>query len=155
MQGIVGETDVPLWPRIIPLDALGRRLDRSDFYTIGQIQVEQPPYTHARLAAAASLRDTIISVEYVDTTGIFAGHEITIDHATKGPRAYRVVSSYEDEGVQKLLINPPLREGAALNADVTIDRPKCRMRLATETEGELMFTTSPRELITVNFVEAF
>lgn len=156
MQGVLGETEVPAWARIMPFDRDGQKLSRVDAVDINangsafdNTGLEQTEITHARLKNAAALRDTVIQVEYVNTTGIRPGHRIGL-----GDRCYDVIGSYGDtDGETTLQIAPPLRSDHPANERVILDRPKCLMRFETETEGRAPFTVSPVNVVTVNFRE--
>lgn len=157
MQGTLGETNVPAWSRIIPFDQNGGAMSRTDAVSVGATSIAdnaglgQTAITHATLKDAASLRDTVIQVEYADTTGIRPGHCIGI-----GDRFHEVVYSYGDtEGETTLQISPPLREDYAADTRVILDRPQCKMRFADEQQGVLPYNTRPMQTVTVEFVEVY
>lgn len=150
MQGGIGETLVPLWPRIRPKDRDGQELPRDDFTRLGQVQIEVPQEVHVRTRGDADIGDTIIGATYPNTTGVFPGHTVQI-----GNHAYVVVNSYLDQNdVQRLQIDPPLREAIPLGSTVVVDRPKCLMTVDSGQDISLPHTLSPVEIITVNFIEA-
>jgi hypothetical protein len=157
MQGVLGETNVPAWSRILPFDQNGRALSRTGAVGVGGTSLAdntglaQSPLTHATLKNAAALRDTIIQVEYLNTTGIRPGHKIGI-----GDRVYDVVYSYGDTGGETTLqIMPPLRAACSVGARIVLDIPVCRMRFETDGEGVLPFTIATRDLVAVNFREVY
>lgn len=151
MGGVVGETLVPAWSRVMPKDGQGRDVSRQDFVKIGKVTVAQTQIEHAALSSFATNRDTRVRVSYSDTMGIFAGHRIGI-----GEGFYEVLASYSAGNDNYFLqIFPPLRGGKLNGTPVIIDRPVCRMRFDDGDAGQPGFDLSDVEFIDVKFREAY
>lgn len=137
MQGRLGTTLVPVNTRFRPKDRNGRELsfintaNLADAQTWEHFGLENTQVNRIRLAAAAPLRATQLSLTLLDTTGLRPGQFFSI-----GERLHRVVSHWEPAaGAHRIMIEPPLRAAASANTVLEIDRPVCRMRFASEMDG--------------------
>ncbi len=155
MQGTLGETLVPAWSRYMPRDANGRELSRKDAVSVPPLGFGdntgfgQTDTIHAKLEVSEALRDGSIRVRLVDTTGIRPGHRIGI-----GERCHDVLSGSDlGDGTVRLRIQPLLRQAYPENERVILDRPVCRMRFDTESEGVVTFDTQPVQFVTASFRE--
>lgn len=157
MQGVLGETLVPVWSRVLPLDGRFRPMVRRDPVYLGGVPFANgsglgvTPVARASLAADASVRDTVLTVNYLDTSGLRPGHRIGI-----GERLHEVmwVTNLTDT-TAKIRINPPLRAAHIEDELVILDGPVCRMKFASPDQGAIPNSgRSAAERVTVRFVEA-
>jgi hypothetical protein len=79
--------------------------------------------------AIVNLRGTSLAVVGVFTQPLIGGEWFTIEHPTKGARAYKVrsVEPGEVAGVTIVSFVPPLREAVAAGAEVDFATPRCVM----------------------------
>ncbi|MCF7700555.1 hypothetical protein [Loktanella sp. M215] len=155
MQGVLGETLVPAWSRVLPWDGQGRALSRTAAVSLpaegfgDDTGFGQTVIKHASLDVAAALRDGQIRVDYDNTNGLRPGHRIGI-----GERCHDVMSVV-DMGNDKahVRVQPLMRQAYPGGTYLVLDRPVCRMRFETEGEGILPYTTEFRQSVTVNFRE--
>lgn len=157
MQGVLGETLLPAYPRILPVDIKGRTLSRKEAVGIdhrglfdntglGQLDIK-----YAELSSDATFRDGFINVKYNDTTGIRVGHKIGL-----GDRLHEVLSTIDNgDGTHKVFVSPLLRSKYLAGERVIIDRPLCRVRFETDGEGIIPHNTTNAQSVTVNFREVF
>ncbi|MBU2359706.1 MAG: hypothetical protein KKB02_12365 [Alphaproteobacteria bacterium] len=155
MQGVLGETLVPAWSRVLPRDGKGRTLSRTAAVSVpadgfgdntgfGQTEIRR-----ARLELPGAVRDGQLRVGYIDTIGLRPGHRIGL-----GERCHEVLSvAGRTDGDVDVRIAPLLRTVYPATQNVILDRPVCRMRFETEGEGVLPYTTEFRQSVTVNFRE--
>jgi len=155
MRGTVGTTLVPCKSKYLPFDAVGRRLNGSRAVDFGSTSVwdttglAQSDLTHAELEADAALRDGYISVRYIDTQGLRPGHFLTI-----GENLHRVISASETAAdVAQVQIEPLLRAPFLAGERVVIDKPHCRMRFASTSEGVIDQTLTRINVVSARFVE--
>lgn len=156
MQGRIGTTLVPVPSRYRPKDRNGRHLpyrrqaDVAGAQTWEHFGFETAPRTLCRVASAAPLRATQIDIELPDTTGLRPGQYFSI-----GERLHQVQAHWQPEvGVHRIMFVPPLREAVVAKASIEIERPVCRMRMVTETEGLFEQLLDPLPVVTVQFAEA-
>ena len=156
MEGRVGTTLVPAHYRFRPLDRDGHPLSFCDVANIAGAQT----WTHfgfantdiirAAVAAAAPLRATQIDLKYYDTTGLRPGQYFSI-----GDRLHRVQVAWKPDSLtDRIIFQPPLRRAVGVNAIVEIEKPVCRMRMTTETEGVFDQSLDVLPVVTTTFQEA-
>lgn len=150
MQGRLGTTLVPARSRFRPKDRNGRALpfcstaDLVGGQTWEHFGFQNGDANRVVLAAAAPLRATELSVNLNDSTGLRPGQFFSI-----GERLHRVQLHWQPSGGHRVKIEPPLREAASAGARLEIERPVCRMRCMSETEG--LFDQSLAVLPSVSF----
>lgn len=156
MQGRIGTTLVPVLSKFRPKDRNGRELsfcdtaDLSDAQTWEHFGFENTNLNRITLASAAPLRATQLSLSIFDTTGIRPGQFFSI-----GERLHRVQSHWEPSaGAHRVLIEPPLRAAAGAGTRLEIEKPVCRMRMVTETEGLFDQALDNMPQVSINFREA-
>ena len=156
MEGRVGTTLVPAHYRFRPRDRDGHPLAFCDVADIADAQTwehfgfSNTDIDRVTVAAGAPLRATQIDVTLGDTTGLRPGQKLSI-----GERLYRVQAHWQpNDTVHRLMIQPPLRQAVAAGARVEIEKPICRMRMTTETEGLFDQSLAVLPSVTVNFQEA-
>lgn len=156
MEGRVGTTLVPAHYRWRPRDRDGHPLafcdvaDLADAQTWEHFGFDNTDIRRVSVAASAPLRATQIDVTLGDTTGLRPGQKLSI-----GERLYRVQAHWQpNDTVHRLMIQPPLRQAVAAGARVEIEKPVCRMRMTTETEGLFDQSLAVLPSVTVNFQEA-
>lgn len=95
-----------------------------------------PPVTlpAAALTSNAALNAGTVSFSQTAGAEIKAGMIFEIDHATRGKRAYRIVSidtetPLTDHTLYTVAIKPPLREASATSTALRFYRPRCLMQL--------------------------
>lgn len=155
MEGRIGTTLVPIITRFRPKDRDGHGITGCDTAGFSDAQtwehfgfVNEPTATMT-LVDPAPLRATVIRVVPGNTTGIRPGQFFSI-----GERLYRVQRHWQTEdGVTNLMIQPPLRQSFE-RATLILDRPVCKMRFASEEDGDLEQLMSRLSEVTCNFVEA-
>lgn len=156
MQGRIGTTLVPCRSRYRPKDRNGLPLP---FCNIGGIPGAQT-FEHFGfqntlanrivLASAATLRATELDLTLNDTTGLRPGQFFSI-----GERLHRVQHHWRPDGApNRVMIEPPLRAAVAAGTRLEIERPVCKMRMASETEGLFDQAMEIVPSTTVNFMEA-
>ena len=156
MEGRVGTTLVPAHYRWRPRDRDGHPLafcdvaDLADAQTWEHFGFDNTDIRRVSVAASAPLRATQIDVTLSDTTGLRPGQKLSI-----GERLYRVQAHWQpNDTVHRLMIQPPLRQAVAAGTRVEIEKPVCRMRMTTETEGLFDQSLAVLPSVTVNFQEA-
>lgn len=155
MQGRIGTTLVPARSRYRPKDRDGKPLPFCKIANIRDAQtwehfgLTNTPIARIRLAAAAALRATELSLDLVNSTGLRPGQFFSI-----GDRLHRVQHHWQPGNAHRVMIEPPLRAAAAEGARLEIERPVCRMRMTTETEGLFDQSLNVMPGVTVNFMEA-
>ena len=156
MEGRLGTTLVPVRSRFRPVDRDGHGMSFCDTATIAGAQTWEhfgfagTDVARVIVAAAAPLRATQIDVTLPNSTGLRPGQYFSI-----GERLHRVQSHWQPGGgVHRLMIQPPLRQAVSAGARVEIERPVCRMRMTTETEGLFDQSMDVLPTVTVNFQES-
>ena len=156
MEGRIGTTLVPAHYRWRPRDRDGHPLafcdvaDLADAQTWEHFGFDNTDIRRVSVAASAPLRATQIDVTLGDTTGLRPGQKLSI-----GERLYRVQAHWQpSDTVNRLMIQPPLRQAAAAGTRVEIEKPVCRMRMTTETEGLFDQSLAVLPSVTVNVQEA-
>ncbi|QFQ87313.1 hypothetical protein F8A10_07680 [Paracoccus kondratievae] len=156
MEGRVGTTLVPAHYRWRPRDRDGHPTAFCDIANLADAQTwehfgfENTDLTRITVAADASLRATQIDVTLHNSTGLRPGQKFSI-----GDRLYRVQAHWQPSPtVHRLMFQPPLRQAVTAGAAVEVDRPVCKMRMVTETEGLFDQSLSVLPSVTVNFQEA-
>lgn len=155
MQGRVGTTLVPMRYRYRPRDRDGHSLSFCDTGNIADAQTwehfgfENARITRVSVTSAAALRATEIGITLHDTTGLRPGQYFSI-----GERLHRVQSHWMQGAQHRIRFEPPLREAVAAGAHVEIERPVCKMRMVSETEGLFDQSLAVLPTLTCNFVEA-
>lgn len=155
MQGRLGTTLVPVHSRFRPMDRDGLPLPFCDTARLADAQTwehfgfENEDVPHITLAAAAPLRATEIGLTLPNSTGLRPGQFFSL-----GDRLHRVQHHWQDGTSHRVMIEPPLRAAVAAGARLEIERPVCRMRMTTETEGlfDQVMDVLPR--VTLSFAEA-
>ena len=155
MRGTVGTTVVPCRQRYLPFDGQARRMNGLGAVDFGGSSfpdtsgLGQSTTIHAELAAPASLRDGVISVRYLDTTGLRPGHYITI-----GENLHQVITAHETApDVYAIQIEPLIRQAYPALERVVLDRPHCRMRMLEPGQGVIGASISRVDRFSVRFVE--
>lgn len=156
MEGRVGTTLVPAHYRWRPRDRDGHPTafcdvaDLADAQTWEHFGFENTDINRVNVAANAALRATQIDVTLADSTGLRPGQKFSI-----GERLYRVQAHWQPNNtIHRLMIQPPLREAVTAGTRVEVDKPVCKMRMTTETEGLFDQSLSVLPSVTVNFQEA-
>lgn len=158
MEGRVGEVVLPTFDGYRPRDDQGHMLSGCHQASLdGLFFFEhwgfgQDEFTHAILAANASLGATQITVNVLDGQGPRPGHYFGI-----GERLYIAQQTWQDnpDGVTFIRFAPRLRAAATSGTRVILDRPVCRMRLASDDTGELTLEMRRWGQTTIEFVEAW
>ena len=158
MEGRVGEVLLPAFDGFRPRDAAGNMLSDVEQVPLGHLFLfehwgfGQDEFTHATLAANASLGATQISINVLDGQGPRPGHYFGI-----GERLYIAQQTWQDnpDGVTFIRFAPRLRAAATSGTRVILDRPVCRMRLASDDTGELTLEMRRWGQTTIEFVEAW
>jgi hypothetical protein len=102
-------------------------------------------------AAAASLRATRLTLTASPPgVGILGGEDFTIEHATKGPRLYRVMRV---DGAQ-IEVRPPLREAIPAGTVLDFANQRCVMKLAAPEGMTLEIDRNRIGRASPSFVEA-
>ena len=156
MEGRIGTTMVPAHYRFRPLDRDGHPLSFCDVADIAGAQTwehfgfSNTDITRAAVAADAPLRATQIDLTLGDTTGLRPGQYFSI-----GERLHRVQAHWQPTAdVHRLMIQPPLRAAVAAGTRVEIEKPVCKMRMTTESEGLFDQSLAVLPSVTLNFQEA-
>lgn len=156
MQGRVGTTLVPIASRFRPKDGDGLWLPYCQIggFAGHQTQthwgVNRTQVDRVVIASAAPLRAIEIDITLVDSTGIRPGQYFSI-----GERLHRVQAAWRPtDTTHRIMFEPPLREAVPAGAHVEIQRPVCRMRMVSETEGVMDQLLDRLPSVEVNFVEA-
>ena len=152
MEGGIGTTLVPVRLPYRPKGSGGGNAPVSTqpaFATFEHWSFVNETRAAITLREAAPLRSTDLDLTLSDSLGLRPGHGLTV-----GDRFYRVQRSWDDGA--KVRIQPPLREAAAAGAIIETDNPVCRMRFASEGEGETEYGLFAKfSRATVTFREAF
>jgi len=151
MEGGIGTTLVPVTLPYRPRNARGGRASVTEvpeFSTFEHWSFVNDARASIMVKTDAPLRATDIELTLTDSLGLRPGHSLSI-----GERFHRVQRSWDDGA--KIRIQPPLRAGAAAGSIVETDNPVCKMRFASEGEGEVDFSLSEIDRPTVKFREAF
>lgn len=100
------------------------------------------------------LRATTIVIDVTQGGDLQGGQYFSIDHATVGPRLYRIVD-VADDGMT-CTFRPPLREAITVSSTpLEFNHPACVMRLATTDAMDLTLQLRKYGNPTANFIEAF
>ncbi|WPZ24861.1 hypothetical protein UM399_11875 [Sulfitobacter pontiacus] len=151
MEGGIGTTLVPVFLPYRPKNTQGGPASVTGapaFSTFEHWSFVNEGRAAITLATAADLRATDLDLTLSDSLGLRPGHGLTL-----GDRFHRVQRSWEDGS--KVRVQPPLRQAAVAGAVVETDNPVCRMRFASEGDGEVDFMPNRVERATVTFREAF
>jgi len=151
MEGGIGTTLVPIGLPYRPVDQRGGRASvtgQPEFGTFEHWSFVSEARPAVVVKTDAPLRSTDLDLTLADSLGLRPGHGLSI-----GDRFHRVQRSWEDG--TKIRIQPPLRAAAPAGAIVETDNPVCKMRFASEDEGEVDFSLSEIDRPTVIFREAF
>lgn len=156
MEGRVGTTLVPAHYRFRPRDRDGHPLAFCDVADIANAQAWEhfgfanTDIDRVTVAAGAPLRATHIDVTLGDTTGLRPGQYFSI-----GERLHWVQSHWQPSAdVHRLAFIPPLRAAVSAGTRVEIEKPVCKMRMTTESEGLFDQSLAVLPIVTVNFQEA-
>lgn len=157
MQGRLGTTQVPCFSWFRTLDRDGRRTAFHRTAGIAGAQTwehfgfDNAPVKRITTAQAAPLRAMELELTLHDSTGIRPGQYFAI-----GERLHQVRSHWQPDATRhRILFDPPLREAVAAGAHVEVDRPVCKMRFTSETEGQFAQAhDNPFPTVTVNLEEA-
>lgn len=156
MQGRLGTTLVPVYSKYGARDRDGHPLPFCDIASIEGAQTwehfgfENTPIRRVSVKSAAALRATQLDLTLFDTTGLRPGHFFSI-----GERLHAVTTHWQpDSATHRITFVPPLRSAVAAGTRVEIERPVCRMRMVTETEGLFDQALDPFPTVQVQFQEA-
>lgn len=106
--------------------------------------------------AAASLRDTTLTLQIIAGSAFRGGEVFSIVHAIEGERMYEVANvTIDGTGNSVVTIRPPLRDDVPAGTALNFDLPRCIMRLAKPDAMDLDLSTFPYPKQTVSFVETF
>tara|TARA_R110002049_G_scaffold304618_3_gene500045 strand:- start:3068 stop:3724 length:657 start_codon:yes stop_codon:yes gene_type:complete len=151
MEGGIGTTLVPVFLPYRPFDQRGGPAPVTEppkFSTFEHWSFVNDTVPAITVRTGAALRSTDLDLTLTDSFGMRPGHGLSI-----GDRFYRVQRSWDDGA--KIRIQPPLRAAAVTGDIVETDNPVCKMRFASEGEGEVDFTLNDIDRPTVTFREAF
>lgn len=156
MQGRIGTTLVPIRSRFRPRDRDGHSTAFCDTGGISAAQTWEhfgfvnTQITRAETTSAAALRATQINVEYPNSTGLRPGQFFSI-----GERLHRVQAVWQPTPTTtRIMFEPPLRSAVASGTAVEIERPVCKMRMTSETEGLFDHSLDVFPVVQAQFVEA-
>ncbi|WP_423212248.1 hypothetical protein [Paracoccus yeei] len=155
MQGRIGTTLVPCRSRWRPRDRDGhgmtfcRVAGLADAQTMEHWGFANTEVTRVAVAAPVALRATEMDLNYQDTTGLRPGQYFSV-----GERLHRVQQAWQVAGVHRIMFEPPLRAAVAAGARVEIERPVCKMRMVSETEGIFDQSLDVFPQVQVQFSEA-
>jgi len=158
LEGRTGTILVPKWELQGPRDINGRRLEQigsasyaEDLYNWDLSGWGQDEFTHARLASAAALGATQISLTLVNGRGPQPGQYFGI-----GNRLYLAHAVWQETPTSPTQVRfwPRLRAAASSSTRVILDRPVCLMRLADDTSGELSLEFGRWGNASLDFIEA-
>lgn len=156
MQGRIGTTLVPCRSRYRPKDRNGLPLPFCNIggmagsQTFEHFGFQNTPVNRIVLASAAALRATELDLTLIDSTGLRPGQFFSI-----GERLHRVQLHWRPNGAtHRVMIEPPLRAAAPAGARLEIERPVCKMRMVSETEGLFDQAMAITPSTPVNFMEA-
>ena len=155
MQGRIGTTLVPCRSRWRPRDRDGhgmtfcRVAGLADAQTMEHWGFANTEVMRVAVASAAALRATQMDVTYQDTTGLRPGQYFSV-----GEHLHRVQQAWQAAGVPRIMFEPPLRAAVAAGTRVEIERPVCKMRMVSETEGIFDQSLDVFPQVQVQFSEA-
>lgn len=163
MEGQLGTALVPLIQAYGPRDRDGVVLPRYALAGLGGVSpylgegaevaehfgFECAPVVMAQLRDDAPLRSTRIAVDYPNSTGLRPGQYFSL-----GERVYWVKLAWEGPDGAVVEFSPPLRSAALAGDVVVLDRLQCLMRLASESEVDVIFSAEPAKKIELSFIEA-
>ncbi len=156
MQGRLGTTLVPVFSRWGVKDRDGHGLPFCDVASLVDAQTwehfgfENTQVTRAVVKTAAPLRATVLDLTLYDTTGLRPGQYFSI-----GDRLHAVRAHWQpDSATHRVAIVPPLRAAVPAGAHVEIEKPVCRMRMVTESEGLFDQAMDVFPSVSVQFQEA-
>lgn len=157
MQGVLGTTLVPCFSWFRPKDRDGHVVAFNRIAGIAGAQTwehfgfEGTPVSRIVVASVAPLRATEMDIEIRNSTGIRPGQYFSV-----GERLHQVLSHWKPDATShRIMFHPPLRAQVTPGTPIKVDRPVCRMRFTSETEGQFdQSHDNPAPQITVNFVEA-
>ena len=160
MQGRIGTTLVPAFSHHRPKDRDGHDVgfagvaNIADAETMDHFGLANPPLEMVRVNLNASLRATRIEVRYPNSTGLRPGHFFSIGDRLHQAQAVHKSRDSENGPRYAVHFQPPLRAPVLAGDLVEVARPVCRMRFASEDEGQFEQTIGGVMRATVNFVEA-
>lgn len=155
MQGRIGTTLVPCRARWRPRDRDGLGLPFCDTAGLADAQTMEhwgfanTEVTRVAVASPAALRATQMDLTYHDTTGLRPGQYFSV-----GERLHRVQQAWQVANVHRIMFEPPLRAPVGAGARVEIERPVCKMRMVSETEGIFDQSLDVFPQVQVQFAEA-
>lgn len=114
------------------------------------------PWIVATITAPAALRATELTINVERGARLKGGEVFSIDHATKGRRAYRVVRVLSrDEQEAVVTIRTPLREAVADDTPVDFDWPSLVATLVPEADTAPDIGYGRDAMVDIVFREAF
>lgn len=156
MQGRIGTTLVPAFSRWRPRDRDGHGLTMCGTASIADAQTwehfgfENTQVSRIKVRAAAALRATQLDLTLIDTTGLRPGQFFSL-----GERLHAVQQHWQvDAATHRVMIWPPLRQAVVPGAHVEIEKPACKMRMTSETEGLFDMSLDVLPTVQMQFEEA-
>ena len=159
MQGRIGTTLVPSFTHYRPKDRDGHAVsfanvaDIAGAQTMDHFGFANSPLEMIRVNLNAPLRATQLEARFPNSTGLRPGHFFSI-----GERLYQAQAVYKSRDTVNgpryaVHFQPPLRAPALAGDLMEVARPVCRMRFASEDDGQFDQTIGGVMRAQVNFVE--
>lgn len=114
------------------------------------------PAIVANAYAAAALRATTITIEFMSGTNPIGGEAFSINHSVEGWRMYEISGVVTvSNTIATVTFDPPLRQAVPEDTLIEFDRPRCTMRLASTDAMNFRLETFPFARPSVKFIETF
>lgn len=145
LEGRLNTVDIELYNYEYQFSAHGSDVEPSDFLEVSVTHSDDATFSdgsgyasglvEVELDASAIVRATSITLDITYAPRIEPGQIFSIEGDSKGPRFYKVRTF--DADTNEMTFRPPLREAVSAGARVEFDRPRCRMRLASDNAMKL------------------